>query len=150
MTDALWVSIEGNNYPSGSTKGVTDSADGATFARKRAETPMLTDCPRQQRKLPRPLRSMIESVARLFLGEPASIVPRRKMDRLAQLERREQLRLAERRGDDVFLDRELAASQLTEDDLKRTTSSNSPIAEWPDEDFEKVFVDDNENCGTDI
>jgi hypothetical protein len=150
MTDALWVSIEGNTYPSGSTKGVADSADGATFARKRAETPMQTDCPRQQRKLPQPLRSMIESVARLFLGEPASIVPRRKMDRLAQLERREQLQLAERRGDDTFLDRELAENQLTEADLKRMASSNTPLADWPDEDFENGFVEDNENCGTGI
>jgi hypothetical protein len=60
-------------------------------------------------------RHLIESLGSLLLGRPASIVPTQAIDRLNQLERREQLKLAERRGDEQFLDQELAKSHLNDE-----------------------------------
>jgi hypothetical protein len=84
-------------------------------------------------------RLLLERVARIVLGEPARVVPARKMDRLDELERREQLQAAERRGDSNYLDGELAKSQLTEGDLDRLGKLATPIEAWPDENFEDCF-----------
>ncbi len=81
------------------------------------------------------LRSFAETIGGFAVGEPATIVPRRTLDQLRELERRETLRQAEARGDDAFLDRELAAVQLTREDLKQIPGK-TPVARWPDEDFE--------------
>jgi len=61
------------------------------------------------------------------------------MDRLNQLERREQLKLAQRRGDEEFLDRELEKSQLSDEEYRRAKRGTTPVASWPDEDFNDLF-----------
>jgi hypothetical protein len=85
------------------------------------------------------LRRIVEVVGSLVLGRPAKIVPKQAMDRLYQLERREELKSAERRGDEEFLDRELAKSELTEEEYRRATRGTTPIATWPDEDFSDLL-----------
>jgi hypothetical protein len=84
-------------------------------------------------------RRVIESLGSLLLGRPATIVTKQAIDRLNQLERREQLKLAERRGDEEFLDRELAKSQLTEEEYRRAARGTTPIASWPDEDLSDLL-----------
>jgi hypothetical protein len=84
-------------------------------------------------------RHLIESLGSLLLGRPASIVPTQAIDRLNQLERREQLKLAERRGDEQFLDQELAKSHLNDEEYRRATRGTTPIASWPEEDFNDLF-----------
>src|SRR6185437_9612125 len=56
------------------------------------------------------------------------LVPRRHVERLRQLERREELRLAKRRGDDKFLDRELAKARQTAALPPRPVSQIHPSA----------------------
>lgn len=87
---------------------------------------------RQSREWFRPLAEMF---GRFLLREPAAIIPKRSAERLRQLERREQLRMAEREGNDEFLDAELARVQLTPEQLKAASRGTTPISEWPDEDF---------------
>ena len=153
MTDAQWVSIEDKQQRSDGSCRNTDGMTGRTLARTRVEAPMLTECSRHQHThLRQPFRSIIEVLARFILGEPASIVPNRKLERLAQLERREQLRQRAIRGDHEFFERELAATQLTASDLERTRHDLIPISQWPDEDFESMFCDGSkkEEAGTGI
>lgn len=137
MTDVQWVSI-GDRPPGTSPAGSETSAQGAAFARKQTEALMLTQCPHRQ-KINRSgewLRSLVERIARLLTGETFALIPQRQVDRLRQLERREELLMAERRGDTEFLDRELARAQLTPEDLSRSSGQTTPISQWPDEDFE--------------
>jgi hypothetical protein len=83
--------------------------------------------------------SILEMFARLLMGEPASVVPTRKLERLEQLERRERLRMAERAGDEEFLDQELARARKKAGDLKDAMGGTTPIAQWPAEDFTDSF-----------
>jgi hypothetical protein len=89
-------------------------------------------------------RSMAKAFARIVWNEPVTVVTKRQFDRLCQLERREELRTAERRGDDAFLDRELDRVQLTPDELVKMGGKLTPIDQWPDENFEECFDDQKE------
>jgi hypothetical protein len=84
-------------------------------------------------------RVIVERVAILFWREPVTVVTTRQFDRLCQLEKREMLMRADRMGDAEFLDRELERVQLTQADLDCGKKNLTPIAQWPDEDFEGLF-----------
>jgi hypothetical protein len=77
---------------------------------------------------------LLESIARIILGEPAFVVPAARMKRLEELEYREKLRAAERRGDTDYLRQEIDTNQLTESDLKRLERGATPLSEWPEPD----------------
>lgn len=95
-------------------------------------------------------RAFVEAVARIVLGEPARVVPVRKIKRLDELERREQLQAAERRGDLAYLRAELAKCQLTPPDLDRLAQSGVPIEEWPDEDLNDCFTPAPDSCESEV
>jgi hypothetical protein len=82
---------------------------------------------------------LLEGVARILLGEPAAVVPVARMKRLEQLEYREKLRAAERRGDADFLRREVDRNQLSEADLRRLEGGATPLSHWPEPD-EDLFA----------
>jgi len=86
------------------------------------------------------VRAFVEAIARVVMGEPVRIVPLRRIERLCELERREQLQAAERRGDLAYLSAELAKSQLTIGDLDRLAKLAKPIGDWPDEDLGGCFT----------
>jgi hypothetical protein len=86
------------------------------------------------------LRSLVERVAVLIWREPVTIVPTRQVARLRQLERQEMLMLAERTGNQHFLDQELEKVQLTQTDLDHGKKNLTPIDQWPDEDFEGALA----------
>jgi hypothetical protein len=73
------------------------------------------------------------------MDEPLTLIPQGQAVRLRQLERREELQMAERRSDEAFLDRELEKVQLTPADLARLSAKNTPISQWPDEDMKDCF-----------
>jgi hypothetical protein len=82
---------------------------------------------------------LLERIARILLGEPAAVVPVGRMTRLEEVEYREKLRAAERRGDADFLRREIDQNQLTEADLRRLEGGATPLSEWPEPD-EDLFA----------
>ena len=53
---------------------------------------------------------------------------------------RRRLQAAARRGDDAFLDAELAKHQLTAENLSRLDKRHTPLAEWPDDDVNAMFA----------
>ena len=55
-----------------------------------------------------------------------------ELERLQRLKYRERLRAAEAAGDHQFIESELAANQLTEDDLRRLRRHHTPLEDWPD------------------
>ena len=83
-------------------------------------------------------RAIVERIAILLWDEPMTFITQRQFARLHQLERREILQLAERMGNQDFLDRELEKAQPSVADLT-TGTGLTPIEQWPDEDFEGVF-----------
>jgi hypothetical protein len=91
-------------------------------------------------KLKDVMRSVLETLARIAIGERVRIVPEHKVKRLDELERRERLQKAEAAGDFEYLQAELDKSQLTEADLDRLEKGATPISEWPDEDLDDCFT----------
>src|SRR5438309_384595 len=90
-------------------------------------------------------RVLVEAVARIIMGEPARVVPERKIRRLDELERRWQLQAAEHRGDLDYLRAELAKAQLTSADLDRLAKLATPIEEWPVDDLDRCFTPASES-----
>ena len=90
-----------------------------------------------------PLRGAVRGLATLLgrwaLGEPVAVLSRRSVERLTELEWRERMRQAERDGDHATLDAELARVQLTDADLARLSTRDTPLIDWPDEDVEAMF-----------
>jgi hypothetical protein len=114
-----------------------------TFARMRTEDQM--EIQSRQRGPSGAMRGIFRSMAEAFAGmiwnEPIAVVTKLQFNRLCQLERREELRMAERHGDDAFLERELARVQFTANELGKLGGKITPIAQWPEENFEEIFDD---------
>jgi hypothetical protein len=124
-----------------SGNGIREDATITAFAGMQTEDQMQTQCHQQRASgaVRGIFRSMANALARIIWNEPITVVTKRQFNRLRQLERREELRMAERRGDDAFLDRELARVQLTPDELAKIGGKITPIDQWPDENFEECF-----------
>lgn len=103
---------------------------------------MVSDCQQghSEHVIQKVFRVIIEKIAILVWHEPITLISRRQLGRLRQLERREMLRLAERVNNQEFLDQELEKVQLSVSDLTGGKQALTPIAQWPDEDFEDAFV----------
>jgi len=91
---------------------------------------------RQSRKIPSLARGFIESMARIFVGEPVRIVRKSTYERLQRLAYRGLLRSAEESGNMEFIESEIRRNQLTQADLDRLARHHTPIEEWPDSDEE--------------
>jgi len=83
----------------------------------------------------------VERLACLALKEPARIVPTRDLERLKRLAYREELRLAEERGDTAFIEREIERNQLTAEDRARIAKRHTHVADWPDSDPDLLAPD---------
>lgn len=138
--DVPWVNISDEPIIS-SGNGIREDATVTAFAGMQAEDQMQTHChQREASGVVRGIfRSLAEAFARIVWNEPITVITRRQFNRLRQLERREELKMAERSGDDALLDEELQRVQLTADDLARIRGKITPIDQWPDENFEDCF-----------